>query len=99
MSKLLLHTQPVYNVLLLHVYSKQCTVITYTTCIQCTLTTASILDLCLQLVIWSNDVGDCLIWYVRMSVGLVTSLVISNLLMSVGHIPYLYWAMVHGDVM
>ena len=37
--------------------------------------------------------------YVRMSVGLMTSLVISNLLMSVGHIPYLYWSMMHGDVM
>lgn len=44
------------------------TVITYTTCIQCTLITVSILDLCLQLVIWSSDVGDSLIWYVRMYV-------------------------------
>lgn len=75
------------------------TVITYTTCIQCTLITASILDLCLQLVIWSSDVGDCLIWYVCVSVGLMTSLVIFNLLMSVGRIPNLYWAMVHGEVM
>lgn len=36
--------------------------------------------------------------YVRMSVGLMTSLVISNLLMSVGHIPNFYWSMMHGDV-
>ena len=33
------------------------------------------------------------------SVGLMTSLVIFNLLMSVGRIPNLYWAMVHGEVM
>ena len=72
-----IYTHTVYTM-----YAK--TVITYSTCIQCTLITASILDLCLQLVIWSSDVGDCLIWYVHVSVGLMTSLVISNLLMSVG---------------
>jgi len=75
------------------------TVITYTTCIQWTLIIASILGLCLQVVIWSGDVGDCLIWYVYTSVSLMTSLVISNLLMSDGDIPHLYWAMMHGDVM
>ena len=56
----------------------------------------SILGLCLQVVIWSGDVGDCLIWYVYMSVSLMTSLVIS---MSDVGIPHLYWAMMHGDIM